>query len=78
MYKRQIPVYGSGGWISYSDEELLEEVLDYKNRGFTAVKIKVGHPDGIERDMHRLSLIHIWAARSHWDIRLEHPAAVSL
>ena len=26
----KIPVYGSGGWISYSDEELLEEVLDYK------------------------------------------------
>ncbi len=53
---RKIPVYGSGGWISYSDEELLEEVLDYKSRGFTAVKIKVGHPDGIERDLHRLSI----------------------
>lgn len=24
---QKIPVYGSGGWISYSDEELLEEVL---------------------------------------------------
>ena len=52
----RIPVYGSGGWISYTDEELLEEVLDYKARGFTAVKIKVGHPEGIERDMHRLSI----------------------
>lgn len=52
----KIPVYGSGGWISYSDEELLEEVLDYKGRGFTAVKIKVGHPDGIERDLQRLSI----------------------
>lgn len=53
---RKIPVYGSGGWISYTDEELLEEVLDYKGRGFTAVKIKVGHPDGVERDLHRLSI----------------------
>lgn len=53
---RKIPVYGSGGWISYTDEELLEEVLDYKKRGFTAVKIKVGHPDGIERDLHRLAV----------------------
>lgn len=53
---KKIPVYGSGGWISYTDEELLEEVLDYKGRGFTAVKIKVGHPDGIERDLHRLSI----------------------
>ncbi|MCR4708139.1 MAG: mandelate racemase/muconate lactonizing enzyme family protein [Clostridiales bacterium] len=52
---RKIPVYGSGGWISYSDEELLEEVLDYKSRGFTAVKIKVGSPD-MERDIRRLNL----------------------
>lgn len=29
----KIPVYGSGGWISYSDEELLEEVLDYRTAG---------------------------------------------
>ena len=49
----KIPVYGSGGWLSYTDEELLEEVLDYKSRGFTAVKIKVGSPD-IERDIQRL------------------------
>ena len=34
----------------------LDEVLDYKKRGFTAVKIKVGHPDGIERDIERLKL----------------------
>jgi L-alanine-DL-glutamate epimerase-like enolase superfamily enzyme len=52
----KIPVYGSGGWISYTDQELLEEVLDYKSRGFTAVKIKVGHPDGLERDLERLRI----------------------
>ena len=50
---KKIPVYGSGGWISYSDEELLEEVLDYKSRGFTAVKIKVGS-GSIEKDLERL------------------------
>lgn len=49
----KIPVYGSGGWISYSDEELLEEALDYKSRGFTAVKIKVGS-GSVERDLARL------------------------
>lgn len=53
---KKIPVYGSGGWISYSEAELLEEVLDYQKRGFTAVKVKVGHPDGIERDLERLRL----------------------
>ncbi len=53
--RKKIPVYGSGGWLSYTDEELLEEVLDYKRRGFTAVKIKVGSQDGIAHDLHRLA-----------------------
>jgi len=52
---KKIPVYGSGGWLSYSDEELLEEVIGYKMRGFTAVKIKVGSP--IERDLERLKKV---------------------
>lgn len=50
----RIPVYGSGGWISYTNEELLEEVLDYKSRGFQAVKIKVGS-GSLSRDLERLS-----------------------
>ena len=52
----KVPVYGSGGWLSYSDQELIEEVTDYKNRGFSAVKIKVGSKD-IERDIERLKLV---------------------
>ncbi|MDR3231027.1 MAG: mandelate racemase/muconate lactonizing enzyme family protein, partial [Synergistaceae bacterium] len=51
---RKIPVYGSGGWLSYSDGELLEEVTGYKARGFTAVKIKVGSAKGVEHDIARL------------------------
>ncbi|WP_319415724.1 mandelate racemase/muconate lactonizing enzyme family protein [Marispirochaeta aestuarii] len=51
---RRIPVYGSGGWLSYSDEELVDEVLGYKKRGFTAVKIKVGSELGVDHDLHRL------------------------
>ncbi len=42
--KEQIPIYGSGGWLSYSIDELIEEVSNYVNRGFKAVKIKVGSP----------------------------------
>ena len=49
----KIPVYGSGGWISYTDQELLAEVTDYKKRGFQAVKVKVGSGD-VERDLERL------------------------
>ena len=49
----KIPVYGSGGWISYTEQELLDEVIDYKKRGFTAVKIKV-ESGSVENDLHRL------------------------
>jgi L-alanine-DL-glutamate epimerase-like enolase superfamily enzyme len=45
--------YGSGGWLSYSDQELVDEVTDYARRGFRAVKIKVGSQD-LTRDIARL------------------------
>jgi L-alanine-DL-glutamate epimerase-like enolase superfamily enzyme len=51
---KKIPVYGSGGWINYTNEELLEEVTTYKKRGFQAVKVKVGSPE-MERDIERLT-----------------------
>lgn len=54
--KKRIPVYGSGGWLNYTDQELIDEVVGYKNRGFQAVKIKVGSPD-MERDVRRLNLV---------------------
>lgn len=53
---REIPIYGSGGWISYSEKELIGEVTDYTRRGFRAVKIKVGKPDWKE-DLERLRLV---------------------
>lgn len=55
-HRKPIPVYGSGGWISYTDEELVDEVVNYQKRGFTAVKIKVGSTD-MERDIRRLNLV---------------------
>ncbi|MFS4447992.1 mandelate racemase/muconate lactonizing enzyme family protein [Maribacter sp. 2307UL18-2] len=51
--KNQVDIYGSGGWISYSIDELLEEVTNYANRGFKAVKIKVGSPK-VHTDLERL------------------------
>ena len=44
-HKDRCAIYGSGGWISYSIDELIAEVTDYVQRGFKAVKIKVGSPD---------------------------------
>ncbi|MDN3669551.1 mandelate racemase/muconate lactonizing enzyme family protein [Echinicola jeungdonensis] len=54
--REKVPIYGSGGWISYSLEELIDEVSNYKSRGFQAVKIKVGKPDWKE-DLERLRLV---------------------
>lgn len=54
--RTEVPIYGSGGWISYSVEELINEVSGYKARGFQAVKIKVGKPDWKE-DLERLRLV---------------------
>lgn len=51
-----VPVYGSGGWLSYCDEELVDEVKRYIARGFKAVKIKVGSKE-IERDIQRLKKV---------------------
>ncbi|ARV16581.1 mandelate racemase/muconate lactonizing enzyme family protein [Polaribacter sp. SA4-12] len=51
--KEKVNIYGSGGWISYSIDELIEEVTDYAARGFKAVKIKVGSPK-VSTDLERL------------------------
>lgn len=52
-----VPVYGSGGWLSYTNDELRAEVTGYVKRGFDAVKLKVGAREGIERDMERIALV---------------------
>jgi len=53
----RVPVYGSGGWISYSDDELVAEATGYVKRGFTAVKLKVGAKEGIARDLERIAKV---------------------
>ncbi|GAB3649844.1 enolase C-terminal domain-like protein [Echinicola sediminis] len=51
--KERVSIYGSGGWLSYNIGELIEEVTCYAERGFKAVKIKVGSPK-ISTDLERL------------------------
>lgn len=55
-HREKVPLYGSGGWISYSIDELIGEVTDYVSRGFKAVKIKVGSPSW-KRDLERLQQV---------------------
>lgn len=57
-YCKKVPVYGSGGWLSYSPEELIDEVTGYKKRGFKAVKIKVGSLDW-KNDLERLKMVRL-------------------
>jgi L-alanine-DL-glutamate epimerase-like enolase superfamily enzyme len=40
--RTRIPVYASGGWTSYSDEELVAEMRDMVAEGYSAIKFKVG------------------------------------
>ena len=55
----KVPVYCSGGWTSYSEEQLVDNVLAAKEKGFSIVKIKVGVDGGenIRADAHRVHAV---------------------
>jgi len=55
-YSDRVPVYGSGGWISYTDEQLADEVAGYVKRGFAGVKLKIGSSQ-IDRDVERVRAV---------------------
>lgn len=42
MVRDGIPVYGSGGFTSYSDAQLRDQLGDWAQQGFSMVKMKVG------------------------------------
>ena len=50
-----IPVYGSGGWLSYTDEQLADEVARYVARGFAGVKVKIGGDE--DRDVEQVRAV---------------------
>src|SRR5205823_6458631 len=56
-FHRRVPIYGSGGFTSYSDARLAEQLASWTERGMPRVKMKVGREP--ERDLERLK-----AARS--------------
>ena len=56
----KIPVYGSGGWTSYSDDELVEEMVNLvKVDGYKNIKFKVGVEGGMNpnRDLVRVQKV---------------------
>lgn len=52
-YAQEIAVYGSGGWLSLSDEELVAEAQSHAENGITAYKLKIGGT----RDQARVALL---------------------
>lgn len=55
--QRGYPGYDTSiGWFNYSDEEVTANVKRAVDAGFTAMKLKVGHPD-MEVDLRRTELV---------------------
>jgi L-alanine-DL-glutamate epimerase-like enolase superfamily enzyme len=50
--REEVPVYGSGGFTSYPDELLAEQLDDWVTQGIGRVKMKVGREPG--RDLERV------------------------
>ena len=57
--KSEVPVYASGGWTSYADDELVEEITGMVRDGYQMVKFKVGVEGGhnIRRDVRRVAAV---------------------
>jgi L-alanine-DL-glutamate epimerase-like enolase superfamily enzyme len=53
----EVPAYGSGGFTTMSDDELHQQVDQWRRLGFRSVKIKIGEAWGtrIERDLTRVT-----------------------
>ena len=58
-YTESVPVYGSGGWTHFDLDELVAEQTHYVERGFKAVKMKVGKDFGKREreDIERLAAV---------------------
>ena len=57
--RTEIPVYASGGWTSYDDDALVDEMKGMVARGYSTIKFKVGVEGGrnIRRDAVRVGKV---------------------
>src|SRR5688572_21687319 len=60
VYRESVPVYGSGGFTSYSESELVEQLTGWVGQGISRVKMKVGKDLGAkqEEDLARVGAVH--------------------
>jgi L-alanine-DL-glutamate epimerase-like enolase superfamily enzyme len=54
-FRETVPVYGSGGFTTYSIEELVEQLGGWVAQGIPRVKMKIGL--GIEQDVERIGAV---------------------
>jgi L-alanine-DL-glutamate epimerase-like enolase superfamily enzyme len=54
-FREAAPVYGSGGFCSYADDRLAEQMRGYVDQGIRRVKMKVGREP--EADPHRCAIV---------------------
>ena len=45
-YTCEVPAYASGGWLSYSDDELVAKAIANVTKGFRAIKLKINNSVG--------------------------------
>jgi L-alanine-DL-glutamate epimerase-like enolase superfamily enzyme len=57
--RTRVPVYASGGWTTYSDEELVAEAMRMVKQGYDKIKLKVGVDGGMnpQRDVARIAKV---------------------
>jgi len=55
----EVPVYASGGWTSYNDDELVEAATTMVKKGYSMIKFKVGVEGGsnLRRDVRRVAAV---------------------
>ena len=58
-YSESVPVYGSGGWTNFTQDQLIKEMTDYVKQGIPRVKMKVGKDFGKSEleDIERVSAV---------------------
>jgi L-alanine-DL-glutamate epimerase-like enolase superfamily enzyme len=44
--RSRVPVYASGGWTTYDDDRLVDEMKDMVRQGYRMIKFKVGYEGG--------------------------------
>ena len=58
-FRESVPIYGSGGFTTYSEAELIDQLTGWTGQGISKVKMKVGKDWGTKRneDLDRVSAV---------------------